>query len=555
MNTFSKSLLLHGLVFGLFASIGWLVIKISNEHSSPSDARSTSDSRTRKISDTMSGLRSQRSESDRLRSTVALALSIPSSELNDWLTRGKFSLREGYSFHLFQQIILDRLSREDPAAFLTWIREHGGENFHNQLSALCENHPELIQLAFSNARDMIEKGRLLHLVTHADPDQALAQLKKLIPLKKNSIYLQFGLNALAKKRPNELEALLEESDASQNYDLVAAVYEHKLAQNFDQAFDELCALPNGFSALFPSNHNRKLFEPEQLLARLSDFPPGWRQKMARNPYTIGRILATYPAALEIDWETYGFSQKGALNIRYSLFRNQASRNPVGVFRQLQHHPFQTEEKSYIFNSFLNSDPSPETLAELSQVLSDPEDQALFQERIEARKNPIAPPATPDEILTSLEQNKLVNLSQHLNRLKPEQREELTSRFPTLDDSRKTQLATLVANEHNKVPLALQKQAIEHLLHHPDSHQLSGWTGEDNSKAIEKTSRHALDLMTTDSANASRWLDSLPDSSTRLQSKINLAGNWKSLDPGAAQTWIDSQAAEEKAAIIEGLRKF
>ena len=554
MTSSSRSLLPTVLILLISAAVGWLVTGNSQPASDYSHRSSPGPSRSRSSSDPIDHLRSQPSESDRLRSTLALALSIPSSELNDWLTRGKFSLREGYSFHLFQQIILDRLSREDPAAFLAWIREHGGGNFHNQLSALCENHPELIQLAFSNARDMNEKGRLLHLVTHADPNQALAQLKKIIPLKKNSIYLQFALNALAKKRPNELEALLDESDSYQNYHLVAAVYEYKLAQDFDQAFEELCALPNGFYALFPSHHNRKLFEPEQLLARLSDIPKNWLNEFARNPYVLVKALGTYTPALEIEWERYGFSQEQVHNIRYALFRKQASQNPVEVFQQLHQHEFADISKFYIFNSALTSDPSPETLAELTQILSNPEDQALFQKRIEDRQKPIDPPATPDEILTSLERNKLVNLSQHLNRLKPEQREDLASRFPTLDVSQKNQLATLVANEHNKVPLDLQQQAIEHLLH-SDSHQLSGWTNEDNSKAIEKSSRHALDLMSTDSTKAARWVDSLPDSPTRLQTKVNLAGNWKNLDPSAAQTWIDSQPPEEKAAIIEGLRKF
>ena len=49
--------------------------------------------------------------------------------------------------------------------------------------------------------------------------------------------------------PGELEALLKESSEYHNYDLFLAVYQQKLSQDFDQAFDDLKSSENGFNFL------------------------------------------------------------------------------------------------------------------------------------------------------------------------------------------------------------------------------------------------------------------------------------------------------------------
>jgi hypothetical protein len=78
--------------------------------------------------------------------------------------------------------------------------------------------------------------------------------------------------------------------------------------------------------------------------------------------------------------------------------------------------------------------------------------------------------------------------------------------------------------------------------------VTGEFEEQNYSFVETTSKHALDLMEQDAAAASAWINQLPEGKLRLQTKKNLALNWRNYDPEGAQQWLSFQPVADRSAI-------
>ncbi|RYD49657.1 MAG: hypothetical protein EOP85_01205, partial [Verrucomicrobiaceae bacterium] len=73
-------------------------------------------------------IRSKGSPEERLRSTIALANSIPASEFAVWTEGDRFDFREGPELSIFRMIIFERWIKEAPETLIPWA----GKNNYGQ---------------------------------------------------------------------------------------------------------------------------------------------------------------------------------------------------------------------------------------------------------------------------------------------------------------------------------------------------------------------------------------------------------------------------------------
>ena len=136
----------------------------------------------------------------------------------------------------------------------------------------------------------------------------------------------------------------------------------------------------------------------------------------------------------------------------------------------------------------------------------------------------------------------------------EEQARLGQAFQNLEGEEKTRLASFAATARYAIDKSLKGDAIKYVLENPEAQKATNWDNDNQSQATKQASQHALDLMKTDPARASAWVNSLPEGNTRLWAKKNLASNWNNYDPVGVQKWLNSQPANEQQAIETFLKK-
>ena len=88
---------------------------------------------------------------------------------------------------------------------------------------------------------------------------------------------------------------------------------------------------------------------------------------------------------------------------------------------------------------------------------------------------------------------------------------------------------------------------------PTISQASTWTEGNGATAITTASKHAVNLLNTDTAKATSWVSGIPEGEVKLQAQKNLAYNWRNYEPEAAQKWVESLPTSERAQVEEFLK--
>ncbi|MDB4273032.1 hypothetical protein N9873_02260 [Akkermansiaceae bacterium] len=127
-------------------------------------------------------------------------------------------------------------------------------------------------------------------------------------------------------------------------------------------------------------------------------------------------------------------------------------------------------------------------------------------------------------------------------------------FQEMAGEEKARMAGFVSTAGSSVDQSFKGEAIKYLLENPEKQENAGWGEGRRDGGVNLASQHALNLMKTDPAGASTWLNSLPESNERLWAKKNFASNWQNYDPDAVQNWVASQPANERTEIESFLKE-
>ncbi|YCM43100.1 hypothetical protein V2O64_17470 [Verrucomicrobiaceae bacterium 227] len=355
-------------------------------------------------------------------------------------------------------------------------------------------------------------------------------------------------------RPDEFRELMAEFPSSANTIRFETVLLRKdLSEDFEGGLAEAIAHPYGFEMMMSTNGNRPEELREKILAGIADFPVEWRQRLADRPSQLIRQLGEGQSLLHLDLDAMGFDEEQREKIRRYGVGSTLQSNPTEGLNLLGDYDFSEREKRNMFRTIFFNDRSTADLAAMREAIQDPGDLTIFEEALAtSRKTQEFSPKdvkTPGDFQIALKSGQIDHIVNVTMWWDTGQKAKLAEAFSTFDDADKKKVATEAAtNESKDFPVELRGAAISYLLEHPGAIEVEGWSGDNLRKADVVTSRQALTLMQSDPAEATRWLESLPETPARLWGKKNLAANWRNYDPEAVDRWIATQPAAERAEI-------
>ncbi|MFT6864652.1 MAG: hypothetical protein ACJAVK_003220 [Akkermansiaceae bacterium] len=552
------------LVFAAAAIVGW---KTSTSTAPVSASVATESLSTRHARSTSPGLmgnvRSQRTEGDRMRTAIEMARTLPSSEIKEWLDQGTFNLRRGYAMTLFQKIAFERWAGEEPSEFLVWASSNSSSSYKHFIADIVKNEPGAIQSALASLDSNQKKEVLIQLIAGEAPDLALAELRKLLSSSHSANHNFYNaFSALAKHRPAELERMLADVKGPARDSLEQIVISAKLEKDFEGTLAQLYEMPNGFEYLFGrySHNNNRNLKPGELLSHLANFPESWRAQAVRNSSRLFKGIESVEQFSEVDWAGMGFTAAQTGKLQASYFQRKVQNKPEETLAAIANFEFSENAKRNIFRAAFYSTRTEEDLAKYRDNFTNPEDRALFDEVAEDKASSINNMAqtskieTPAQLVSTLTDRNVANLSSVIRNWDVGQKEELISTYHELEGTDKDYLASLAIKQNSGIPADLRSEALKHLLTLPESSEFSDWKGgQDDGIAVEAVSQNALDLMQFDPAKATTWLAELPEGPIRLQARKNLAVNWRNYEPEAVKKWLSSLPASEQTEINRFLK--
>jgi hypothetical protein len=232
-------------------------------------------------------IRDEASPTERLRAAIELANSLPVAELTDWFNGHWFDVREGPELMVFMTLLTARWQHEDPAACAAWALTHHPDLARTTLNAWATRDPQAVLGFFQAHPDDRLEQRTMVAMAAVNPTLVLARLQEMLA---RGVAREIGtptsteylLRELAMKAPALLTAALDSLPPAARSQAESALVGQRLATDFAGELSRLLARPDGLR-LFRDNYRLVEGAADQLLARLGDLPPEWREFIASVP--------------------------------------------------------------------------------------------------------------------------------------------------------------------------------------------------------------------------------------------------------------------------------
>ena len=556
-----------GFLFLVAVVTGWKLAGSENPasetSSSPTNARSSS-GRVRPAAESgppawarenLATIQHAATPVERMRSIIALANSVPLSEIPKWLDGGWFRSGEGFDSTFFAELLLSRWEQADPLAMAQWQMREKPQEAQAILIRFAKTDPEkVIALLKERPSGWIEIEVLAEM-TRFHPALALDRFTELtsggMGMGAEDTNAASFLAAMARNNPAMLEARLDQLTAFWKARADDALVGQRLTDSFDVEIRKLWSEPDGWMH-FANNFSREGIL-DQLIGELPNLPASWRQSIATGDWFIWQNREKWWNA---DLEGSGFTAEQAKKIRLTALQRMTHDKPETAIQWLDAIDLSAKERNAMIERIILWGRTPEASASLIQQLSSEEDrraaQAMLDERAANQETPVPPVAQPAEWLEKLAATQPGSDArrQYQNMLRtwePAKLAELASRIRELPADRKQQVATVIAGQWcdyaSDYQPALHGEALRCLAENPDESPIF----------VKKTSNHAVKWAQKDPAAASAWVSSLPAGDARQWAQKNLAAYWRQYDPDAAGHWLDSLPKSEQAPVRDFIK--
>ena len=508
----------------------------------------------------MASIRAIASPADRLRATIDLANHLPVSEIAAWMEGRWFNTGAGFDLTLFNKILTERWSKEDPEGLLLWrLKNNSGES-GKMIASWAATDPERVLAFFKEHPDKELQLRSLAEIAKKNPAFALQCLRDLPPgsASENGMggyYNRQVLAELAKSSPAALEAALASLPTRMRNQAESILIGQRLQTSFDAEFSKLLERPDGWKIFSESLTNGKEMK-ENLFNQLANLPAGWKSSLASNSYSaIDSSNATQ--WWNADLEGLGFTAKDAKRIRSTALSRIASKQPEEALKLMGGAGLDSDSRrNVIVNMFINLRGNPEKAESLIALLGSEEEKQTARQYLPA--NQISETAqkieTPTDWLEKVGSADLKsgNSYQYLRTLREwdsEKIADLGNQFRSMPDDAKKQVAQVIASNSDysgNLGPALVGDAIRYLVAQPAA---AGNNPQSSSRdPIAQASQFAVNWSKKDPEAASQWVQTLPSGDAKLWAQKNLAANWSQYDPEAVDQWIKTLPADSRSEV-------
>lgn len=515
----------------------------------------------------LAAIRAAATPEARLAATLALANSLPSSEIAAWLDGGWFNVGGGPERLIFQNILLARWRETDPEGLLVWSLKNDAGARQNMIAALAEESPQWLIDFFKSHPDKAAEFEAVQAIASTHPALALHRLQELVdagtPALGGSEFSAL-FRQLAKSSPAGLEAALGSLPLALRKDAEKALCGHRLATSFSTEIRALWGRSDGW-ALYSSN---LAFNPELrkgLLAELAELPPRWKEEFADN---ASRFITrdNTAALLDSDLEGDGFTARQAEKIRKEALDLMSWYDPEeALTRMAEMGSPGLDRKELIGRMFRSLAYHPERVDSLMTRLDSEEEREHARKSLVLGKSErLRGDGVHDEFKTANPADWLERIGgldptitgstypylSQMERWDAGKLAELDRQFAALPKARKQQAAWAIAAStgYDASYAPVIGEAIRHLLLNPAARP------DSKSDLARRASEYASRLAFNDPAAASEWVGSLPAGNEKLWAQKNLARNWAVYDPRAAGQWVDSLPADARNQVRTFLEK-
>jgi hypothetical protein len=521
--------------------------------------RSSATSRNRsgppeEVKQYMAAIRKAGTLEERQRATVALASSLPASELGAWLEAGWFDIRDGCELTLFTKIVEERWKNEDPAGCVAYSVKNHKSNASEMLAAWAAKDPaKACEFLSTQKNPELLAGMMEQLATRHTPG-LLANFRDLI-LKYSSgpnddYYQSRMLNAMAQSDPAGLEASLGSLTGAVHMRAEAALIGIKLQASFSDEIQKLWDRPDGLEIFrkIRSNGNHES-QNDRLLDELPNLPPAWLKQISQ----IASISSqNYQKWLDTDLAGLGVPAETVKSVQAQALYYLAYRDPDKAIAEMGNYEMDQNERQNFLQSLISRyQNDPDKAAAIVAKLGSEDDRKIAQQYLEKSSSsgngkPMGPQDWLEKVQGVDPKNASdLNLYQNMTyQWGPDQVAEVAAAFPSIPDDKKAAVALAISSggfPNSEAGNSLKGDAIRYLVESPDA------TGQANS-IVNASANYAIGLSQKDADAASSWVTSLPDGEAKLATEKNLAANWKQYDPEAVERWLGTLPEEQRTAV-------
>jgi hypothetical protein len=570
--------------FLVAAIVGWQVAGASFQHQrhesalvqavkgklSQREVRSMSRYRTpAEVREMMKAIRAAGSPAEQMRATMALAESIPVSEIEKWLEGRWFDDREGFNLTLLNRLLNERWMKEDPDGFFAYQMKQGGQG-NEMLVMWSKDAPDKILAYFKNHPDAKAELNALSVMAKSHPDLALGRLGEMMTKGQINIFSTEAYDAkqimldLMRKNPAALDTLLGTLPEKWNNMAEALSISVRLKASFETEIQKLYEREDGWKMLMAGPRGTSV--NSKLIMDLANMPDSWKKQLASN-YVRFMNSSTAAQWLAADLEGNGFKESDAKNIRSMALEEMSYNKPEEALKMLQTCQISDESRRQLILNIINRYRSQkEKVQSLMSQLSSEEDRKVAETALGkisnapvAVKNPenIEKPSEWLEAVASFKSGEEISYEyvSQLRNWDSAKIAEFSHEFQTMPEDQKRNAAMVIAlGLHSDTPgNALLSDAISYLVSNSaDNNQ--DQANENRGNPVNMASIYAFQWAQKDPVAASNWVNSLPSGEAKLWAQKNVANNWSQYDPDAANQWIATLPAKERAEVESFVKK-
>jgi hypothetical protein len=512
----------------------------------------------------LAGVHGARTPEERLRATLALAHSLPVSEMERWYTAEWFDFHDGMDANLFFRITRARWLAEDPEGLMTHFLRRDHDKTFEMAGRWARQDPHAALAFMESVKDPADLQKLASALAgplaETDPTLAAAQVLKLQRIlgENQSWAVSELIGALAKSDPGLLESESAGWPAALQKVAATSLTRAALKKDFAGGAAALDREPDG-KRRFVEALSGDSDLVKQMAKHPGSLPEGWfAAAAADNPYYL--VNEDPGKWLDTDLAAMGFSDEQAQRLLNHAMSYLGQKDPDRALALLEGDTLDSNQRRNLLSntlSFLATKDRARAEA-WAAALTDPQDieqarQALDNAGAEAAGKT---PPTPSEWLVGLADKNDSAMWQYARLTRSWDHEQVAAAaadFAGLPADQKPVIAAKLAyGDQGDLPASLRAEAIRHLLENPVEPDPEALRNGAGVQLLRATSTLASTWGSEDPAAAGRWIRSLPAGDERLWAAKNLAAQWAEYEPAAARQWAAGLPAEERQQVVEYL---
>jgi hypothetical protein len=568
--------LLAATCFATFALAGWQAASPEKQaapapENTPSAKASKRGPRTpgksavpEDVRQRLAAIHAARTPDERLRATLALAHSLPVSEMERWYKSDWFDFHDNMDSNLFFRITRARWLAEDPEGLMTYFLSRNNDKTHEMAGRWARQDPAAALAFMGGVKDSGDLQKLASAMAgplaEADPALAIGQVLKLQKIlgENNSHAVSELIDALAKNAPGLLESESAGWPAALQQAAAQSMAKASLKKDFAGGIASLRDAPDGkkrFLAAMESDSD--LFK--EMAKNPSSLPDGWFAEAASsNAYYL--VNENPGKWIDTDLAAMGFSDEQSQRLLNYAMSYLGQKDPDRALALLDGDTLDEHQRNNLLTntlSFLATKDKARAEAWIA-TLTDPHDIDQARQALEYASAEVAgkTPPTPSEWLAGLIDEKDSAMWQYGRLTQTWDREQFAAaaaEFAGLPADQKSEVATKLANgDQSSLPTPLRAEAIRHLLENPVEPDPATERNGPGTELVRATSNLASSWGKEDPVAASRWIRSLPPGDERVWAAKNLAAQWAEYEPAAARQWAASLPADERKVVVDYL---